>query len=311
MKKILRSLEGQTHMKFILMVGAVISALVGVVIISQLQKVEAGYVGVKVNLLGSDKGVDIEELSPGRYWIGINEDLFRFPTFANNYVWTKNPNEGSPNDESITFQSVEGMNVNADVGITYSIDPDMATALFQRYRRGITEITDTYLYNMVRDALVTESGVLPIRELYGTGKADLMSAVETSVSEQIAVYGINIERIYWIGGLRLPPNIVASIDSEVAATAKARQRDNEIAETIAEAKKVREAAIGEADAAETRARGQAESIRIIAEAQANANRQLSASLSDQVIAYQAMQKWDGILPTVTGGATPFIQLPVN
>ena len=59
-------------------------------------KVPAGNVGIKVFLLGGAKGVDSQELGPGRYWIGWNEDLFLFPTWTQSYVWTKDPAEGSP-----------------------------------------------------------------------------------------------------------------------------------------------------------------------------------------------------------------------
>ena len=40
---------------------------------------------------------------------------------------------------------------------------------------------------------------------------------------------------------------------------------------------------------------------IAAEAQAEANRKLAESLSDTLIEYQKIQKWDGKLPTVSGG----------
>lgn len=49
-------------------------------------KVEAGHVGVKVYLLGRDKGVDSEVLGVGRYWIGWNEDLYLFPTYQQTKV---------------------------------------------------------------------------------------------------------------------------------------------------------------------------------------------------------------------------------
>lgn len=38
-----------------------------------------------------------------------------------------------------------------------------------------------------------------------------------------------------------------------------------------------------------------------ANAQAEANRKLAESLSDTLIDYQKIQKWDGKLPTVSGG----------
>ncbi|TON81215.1 transposase, partial [Vibrio parahaemolyticus] len=51
-------------------------------------KITAGHVGIKVNLLGGDKGVQAEEVGVGRYWVGVNEELYSFPTFSQNYVWT-------------------------------------------------------------------------------------------------------------------------------------------------------------------------------------------------------------------------------
>jgi len=48
---------------------------------------------------------------------------------------------------------------------------------------------------------------------------------------------------------------------------------------------------------------------IKAEAQADANQILNASLTTNLIQYEALQKWNGVLPQVTGtGAMPFVQL---
>ena len=87
--------------------------------------------GVKVYLLGGDKGIDQEILGVGRYWIGWNEELYLFPTFQQNYVWTKDKTEGSPTDESITFQTKEGLSINTDVGISLSVERDILALLFQ------------------------------------------------------------------------------------------------------------------------------------------------------------------------------------
>ncbi|QJA43094.1 putative transposase [Phaeobacter phage MD18] len=277
---------------------AAIAALVGLTIFAQLERVEAGYVGVKVDLLGGDKGVQSEEVGPGRHWIGINEDLYLFPTFSQNYVWTMDSTNGSNEDESLTFQSVEGMDIGADVGITYSVDPTKVSTLFQRYRKGINEITDLYLRNMVRDALVNEASTMKVDLIYGTGKTGLMERAEQSVREQVAQYGILIEKVYWIGSLRLPERVVAAIDAEIAANSQARQRQNEIETARAEAQKERERAQGEADA-----------ILLRATAQAEANRILAQSLTPEVLQSTALDKWDGVLPRMTGdGAVPMVNV---
>jgi regulator of protease activity HflC (stomatin/prohibitin superfamily) len=260
--------------------------------------VPAGHVGVKVFLLGGDKGVDSEELGVGRYWIGPNEDLYIFPTFMQNYVWTKDPAEGSSNDESISFQTADGMTANADVGISYSIDPSKVTQIFQTYRRGVDEITDTFLRNMVRDALVKQASNKPIEYVYGAGKADLMASVQKDVSAQVGSLGIKIDKIYWIGEIRLPPTVIDSINAKNAATQMAQQRQNEVAQAKAEAdKKIEDA------------RGTAESILRVADAQAKANKLLAQSLTPEFVQYQAITKWDGILPKFTGSAAvPFVDV---
>lgn len=248
--------------------------------------VPAGNVGIKVNMLGGDKGVDSEVVGPGKYWLGINEQMYIFPTFMQNYVWTKDPAEGSPNDESISFQTVDGMTANADIGISYTLNPDKVSNIFQTYRRGVDEITDTFLRNMVRDALVNEASNKPIEYVYGAGKAELIDAVQVDVAAQVEPIGIKIDKIYWIGDIRLPQTVIDSINAKNAATQMAQQRQNEVAQAKAEAdKKIEDA------------RGVAESILKVAEAQAKANKILSESLTVEFVQYEALQKWNGVLPT--------------
>ena len=260
--------------------------------------VPAGHVGVKVYLLGGSKGVDSEELGVGRYWIGMNEQLYIFPTYMQNYTWTKEPDSTGTEDESISFQTVEGMTANADVGISYQLDPTKINKIFQTYRRGVDEITDTFLRNMVRDALVKQASTKPIEYIYGAGKAELLAAVQADVQRQTTDIGIKIDKIYWIGEIRLPETVIASINAKNAATQMAQQRQNEVAQARAEAeKKVAEA------------RGEADSILLKAKAQAEANRELSSSITTDLVQYRALEKWDGVLPRMTGSAAvPFINV---
>src|SRR5690349_1169419 len=144
-----------------------VGCVLGLVGLSACSRVESGTVGIKVNLLGGDKG-DIEVLPMGRYWIGINEELHTFPVFKQNYTWTQKPdNEGETGDESISFQTVEGMAVGADVGISYQFDPEKIKTIFQTYRRGVDEITDTFLRNHVRDAMNDVGSKLTVESIYG------------------------------------------------------------------------------------------------------------------------------------------------
>lgn len=278
-------------MKNILMAMAMILAFAGM---TGCSKVPAGYVGVKVYLLGGSKGVDSEELGVGRYWIGMNEDLFLFPTFSQNYVWTAGQDETSPSDESISFQTKEGMVVNSDIGITYAIQPGKVTDIYQKYRKGIDEITDTYLRNMVRDAFVTVVGSRPVEDVYGAGKEKIMQEVQARVISQVQQYGINIEKIYWIGAPRLPAAMVTALNAKLQSTQMAQQRENEVAQSRAEADKERAKAQGEADAKLMLAEADAKAIRLRADALRD---------NKDVATLNAIEKWDGKLPVyMTSGA---------
>lgn len=259
--------------------------------------VPAGYAGVKYNLYGSEKGIQDEAVGPGKYWLTMNEEIYQLPTFSQNYVWTKDAAEGSPNDESITFQDREGTQINADVGITYSIPQDKVPTVFQKYRRGADEITDTYLRNMVRDAINSATSKMDIADIYGPKKEALMLEVTKSVQEQVAAVGIVVEKIYWISAMRLPPTIANAINAKIEATQKAQQRENDLQTAKAQAEIARETARGEADAKI-----------IAAKAEAEANRLRQASITKDLIEYEKVNRWNGELPKFTGPGQTFMKI---
>lgn len=249
-----------------------------------LQKVPAGYVGIKVNLLGNDKGVQVQELGVGRHFIGINQELFLFPTFTQNETWS--------NDQRISFQTREGMKVGGDVGITYSIDSTKATTLFQKYRAGIDEITNKFLRNIVRDAFNEKASKITVESAYGEGKAEMLADIEKSVRDQVKDIGINVERIYYASDLILPESVTQSLNAKIQATQMAEQRKNEVQQSIAEADKLRAQAQGEADAVTIRAEAEAKAIRLRSEA---------IRESKEVIMLNWIEKWDGKLPQYMSG----------
>jgi regulator of protease activity HflC (stomatin/prohibitin superfamily) len=261
--------------------------------------VPSGYVGVKVNNLGSDKGVDSVELGTGRYYLGWNENLYIFPTFSQTQVWTRDENEGSPNDDSFTFQADGGLSVNADIGITYSIDPKKVSIIFQKYRKGIEEITHTFLRSAVRDAVSRSASIRSIETIYGAGKSDLIKEVEDTVRAETESIGINIEHIYFIGEMRLPPSIITSINAKAAASQLTAQREQEIQQSKAEATKLVTESQGKADAQLAIAKANALAINLEGEALRN---------NPNVLELRKLERWDGHLPQIVGSSTPFINL---
>lgn len=258
-----------------------------------IEKVPVGNVGIKVDLYGSDKGIQAQQVGPGRYWLSMNQDLYLFPTFTQTRTWT------ADNNEYITFQSKEGMAVSTALGITYHVDPDKVATLFQTYRKGIDEITDLYIHNMVRDSFVELGSTMAIEDIYGAHKADLVEQAQARVSKQVAPIGLIVEKVYLIGAMRLPPQVEQGINAKIAATQMAERRHNEVAQTEAEAQK--EVAKAEGDA-------KARLVNAEAEAKALALRGQALRDNPGLVQLNAIEKWDGHLPNVNGGALPFINV---
>lgn len=273
--------------------------LLGVALLAttSCSKVPAGNVGVIVHMLGGSKGVDSEEVGVGRYWLGWNDQLFIFPTFTQNDTWK--------DKEAITFQTREGLNVSADIGISYRIDPAKVSTVFQKYRKGIEEISDIYLHNMVRDALNKAASTQDVESVYGSGKVELLASAESTVKKDVEPIGIIVEHIYWASPLHLPDSVVENINAKINATQKAMTRENEIQATKADAQKAIEAAKGEAESKLAVARAEAESTRIKGQAEADAIEAKSKALNTnpQLVQYEIARTWDGRLPTTTMGSS--------
>lgn len=272
----------------------VLMAAFSLISLAGCNNVRAGYVGVKVDKYGDSRGVNVEVVGPGRYFTGPNTDIFEFPTFSQNEVWTKTPTEGSPNDESITFQTKEGTTINADFGITYHIDPANVAKVFTKYRRGVEEITDIFLRNMVRDSLNLASSQRSMDDLMAD-KSKFMTAASDDVKRRALIDGITVDTVYSVGDFRWPQQIIAAMNAKMSATQDAMKVENEIRKTEAEAKKLIVTADAQVKIAE-------------AEAQAVELRGVALAKNPQVLQQMAIEKWNGVLPQVTNGATPLINI---
>lgn len=248
--------------------------------------VSPGHVGVLVHNFGGKAGVDSEVVGIGYHWTGFTTSLYEYPTFTQNHIWTKSPTEGSKEDDSFTFQTKEGLEINTDVGITYAIDGEKATTLFQKYRMGVDEITSKVLRNAVRDALNNYASKMNVDEVYGAKKMELFSNATNEVNEELSKNGITVQKLFLVGAMRLPAQVLAALNSKIEATQTALKVENEVAQS----------------------RAQAEKTIVEAKGIAEANRIKSQSLTQTLLQWEALQKWSGVLPLSTGGSIPFLHL---
>ncbi len=260
--------------------------------------VEPGYVGIKVVATGSQRGVNDFPIQTGRVWYNpYNEDVLTYPTFMQNVVWTHNVNEGNPVNEEITFTNKDKFPIAVDVNLSYQIRGEKVPAFYIKFRNDdLKGFTYGYMHNLARDAFNEVGGKYGIDEIMGDN-AKFLTEVKEHLKTQLEPIGVELGQFGIVGAPRPPAPVAAAITAGAEATAKATRIQNELAQTEAEAKKNI-----------TRAQGDATARLAQAEAEATANRKIADSISPTLVEYMKIQKWDGKLPTVSGGGTPLISI---
>ena len=253
-------------------------------------KVENGYTGVIINTMGDSKGVTPQEVGVGWKWLSWNEELYKFPTFNQNFSLGV-----------VSFQDTDGMTLKVPLGATIKAAPGSAPLLFQTYRKGMDEIVGVNVPQVILSALNADASKLTADKIYSENKEAFFAGVEAKVRDHFAKRGLIIESLYITGGIGLPEKIQDRINAKVEAVQMTIQRQNEVEQVKAEADKKREEAKGDKDAAVLRAEGEAESLNI---------RGAALRSNPGVVELNAIDKWDGKMPTMmtSGQALPFINV---
>jgi regulator of protease activity HflC (stomatin/prohibitin superfamily) len=251
-------------------------------------KVDPGHVGVKVNNVGSDAGVEKQALGVGYYYNGPGMDIYEYPVYTSTYTWTADENEGSPTNEQFVFQDKNGLGLSADVAVSYHVNPQLAPTLFQKYRMGMPEIVAGPIRTAVRNAIVEEASKMGVEEIYGPRKAELIELALNDVKRIFAPLGLDVEALMWASNIRVPQNVEKQINQKIANSQQALAAEANLATVKANA----ESRVAEA-------KGKAESTRIEAEA---------LRANPEIIKQRWIEKWNGQLPTYVGGNAPQLML---
>lgn len=279
--------------------GYIATAFVAIAMIG-CTKVEPGYVGIVVNNYGSQRGVSDFPLKTGRVWFNpFSEDVYKFPTFMQNVVWSASQHEGTANDESITFNSIEGATINADISVSYQFKADKVPDIFVKFRKDADDITNVYVRSQVRDAFSRRAGSMKVTDIFGIQKRGLEDSVKADLNAAYGPIGFQFDNVSIIGALRVDKQVESSINAVLTASQKAIEAENKVKQAQAEAQQ-----------AVATARGDSASAVIAASGNSQANAILMRSLTPELIQYQTVQKWNGVMPTVTGGQ-PLISLPLK
>src|SRR5512139_2448933 len=176
--------------------------------------------------------------------------------------------------------------------MNFHIDPAYVNDLYQKVGLDFAnKVIDPAFNDFVKEVVpiyqITE--ILPKRE-------DIRKKAMTKLGENLARYHIIVDDIYFA-------NIRFSSEYEKAVEAK--QVAQQQVETQRQVLAQREI---EAQQKVATAKGEAESILVVAQGQAKANDALSRSISPILVQYKGIEKWNGVLPQVSGGAVPLLDL---
>lgn len=172
-------------------------------------RVEPGYVGIKVNKLGEDKGIG-EVVGVGRQWTGLNTELYTFPTFKQMKTY----------DEPFTFQMSDGTAIGHKIGVAYLVNRDKVTTVFQTYRKGVDDITDTDLRQKIADSLNRLASRMTTDTFIDGGKASLLDNALKDIQAEMSPVGIEVISLSWVGKPDYPDTVIESINAKVTANQK-------------------------------------------------------------------------------------------
>ena len=276
--------------------------------VASITRIGAGYVGVEIVLSGSQRGASEIPIRTGWvFYSPLRSQIIEFPTFVQTVKWTHDLNEGRAQNEEMSFNSKEGMEIYSDVSLSYAIEPQRVPDFYVKYRvSDLDTFTHGILRDIVRNSLNEVASTYSIEQIYGEQKAEFLGKVQALIQSKMDPVGVAIQQFGFIGAPRVPAVIAQAITNKAQAIQAAEQANNELAKTQAEAAKTVAAAEGEAKAAVTRAQGEAE-----------ANRIRQASLTPQLLELRKIEnqkalidRWNGALPTVqTGNGGLLMELP--
>lgn len=271
---------------------------VAVLALSACGTVAPGTVGILVNNYGSQKGVQDFPIRTGVvFYNPITTDLYRFPTYQQNKIWTAAKDEGSPENESITVNSIEGATINFDVQTSVEFIADSVPKIFVKFRKDEEHIMQVFVRSLMRDAFSHHASRMKVTDIFGNQKQAFQDSSLIEIRAKLDPMGIKMSQLSIIGEIRVDGNVKASINAVLAAAQAAIEAGNKVKQAEAEANQMIQTARGDSLSAVIRASGQA-----------HANALLQQSLTSAVLQSKALDKWDGVLPTVTSGAVPFINV---
>ncbi len=281
------------------MISKVLTGLAAVIVlaslISSFTVIAPGNTGVIFNIwTGSLRSVP-QGMAWRMPWI---TQVQSYPTALRTYTMVRRTGEGSAvGDDSIDLPTLEGQHITQDISVTYNTSEDRAAQVFKSFRGSdISEIEATFIRRTIITVAQNSAGQMSLTEVISSKRDELQAAIQKNLSAELNKMGFALDKVN-LGASHLPQTLEAQMQQKMAAQQQAQQAEYELQKQEMLAK-----------AAVAKAEGEAQSVLVRAKAESEANRMLQATLSAILIQNKTIEKWNGILPQVTGGSMPLLDL---
>jgi len=257
----------------------IISSIIGFILLVFLfmscERIDAGHVGVKVNLYGDNKGVsDVTEVTGMVFYNPITHNIYEFPTFIQHKEYK--------DENSFVVNSKDGSEFHISPIINYSVKIEKVPAIFAKYRRQLTEIEDGFLKTNIYDAFRMTANAYTAEELISNRQL-FENKVRQTLDNSLLPEGFIINQL--TSNLVYPETFKKAIEAKNNAVQSALMAENKVKQAEAEAKiKV------------ATAEGNAQAMLTSAKAEAEANRMKQQTLTPLLLQLEYINKWDGKLP---------------
>jgi hypothetical protein len=243
-----------------------------------IEKIDAGHKGLKINLVGNQRGVSSYQYKTG--WVVYNswtEQVLEFPTYQQHIEYE---------DQGVILKG--GFSATIKPTFNYSLREDAIGDMFVNLRRDIKDVEQGWLKNAIIGAVNDVANTWEVDSIFNHRQA-----FEASI-----VLECNVRLSKWFNVSQLRTNIVPpdalqeSIINKTKAIQQAEASEQQALAAIAEGK--RKVAVARADSAETIINAQAAALAIKIK---------QNQLSPLYIEYVKWNAWDGKLPTTIAGGT--------
>ena len=276
----------------------VLAIVLATSVLSSFTVVAPGNTGVVFNIWTGS----LRNVGQGIVWrIPWVTQVQSYPTALRTYTMVKNSNEGSvQGDDSMDLPTREGQHIRQDLSVTYNTTEDRASDVFKAFRGAdMEDIEKTFIRRTIITVAQNVAGEMSLTEIISSRRTDLQNGIQKALEGELEKMGFKLDKIN-MGASHLPAAIEAQMQQKMAAQQQAQQAEYELQkqETLAKA-------------AVAKAEGEAQSVLVRAKAEAEGNRLLQLTLNSNLIQSKAIDKWNGVLPQITGNATPFINMSLR